>query len=102
MEWAETVNDALLEAGMPLESFSIFGHLIYRGCPVELPEIDDFPYIGYLKLSEATAVSQLLTDEFLSGIKHQDSEEISAALRQIRDWTESCQREKADLVCFYY
>ena len=102
LTWAETINDALLELGVSAETFSIFGHLFYRGAPVEIPEIEDFPCIGYVTLSEIPDVLEALTDQRLSRIKSDDGEKISVALQQVRDWLETCLRDKSDLVCFYY
>ncbi len=102
LEWAETVSDALQEVGVPAESFSIFGHLISRGSPIELPDIDDFPYIGYVTLGEIPAVISTLTDERFATIKTEDADEIRASLEQVREWLETCQRDKTDLVCFCY
>ena len=102
MTWAETVNDALLDAGIPVETFSIFGHLIYRGSPVDIPDIDDFPYIGYVKRAEIPAALEALTDERFTAIEHDDVDEIRRAAEQVREWLEACLREKSDLVCFFY
>ncbi len=100
--WAETINDSLLESGVSAETFSIFAHLFYRGSPIDIPEIDDLPCIGYVMLSEIPDALAALTDNQLSLIKGDDGEEIRVALRQVRDWLEACQRDKSDLVCFYY
>ena len=102
LNWAETINDSLLESGVSAETFSIFGHLFFRGSPVEIPEIEDFPCIGFVTLSEIPDVLDTLTDKQLSLIKSEDGDRIRAALRQVREWLETCQRDKADLVCFYY
>ena len=102
LNWAETINDSLLESGVSAETFSIFGHLFFRGSPVEIPEIEDFPCIGFVTLSEIPDVLDTLTDKQLSLIKSEVGVRIRAALRQVREWLETCQRDKADLVCFYY
>ena len=102
LSWVETINDSLLESGVSAETFSIFGHLFFRGSPVEIPEIEDFPCIGFVTLSEIPDVLDTLTDKQLSLIKSEDGDRIRAALRQVREWLETCQRDKADLVCFYY
>jgi len=102
LTWAETVNDVLVEAGVPAEIFSIFNHLLYRGSPVDIPEIDDFPFIGYVTLTEIPAVLTELTDERFATIAHEDADEIRLSLEQVREWLETCQRDKSDLVCFYY
>ena len=100
--WAELVNDTLEEIGVPEESFSVFGHLFDRGSPVDIPEIDDFPVIGFVKCDEIPTALAELTDKRFNGIKHDNEEEIRDSLVQIREWLETCQRDKSDLICFYY
>ena len=102
LSWAETVNDALLEIGFPAETFSIFGHLIYRGSPIDIPDIEDFPFIGYVTLAEIPAALAVLTDERFAAVQHENADDIRVSLEQVREWLETCQREKSDLVCFYY
>lgn len=102
LDWAEIVNDALDGVGVQRESFSVLGHLLYRGSPVNIPDIDDFPLVGYVTLAEIPDVLSLLTDERLAAIKHEDADNIRVSVEQIREWLETCQREKSDLVCFYY
>lgn len=102
LEWIETVNDVLIQIGVAIEKFSIFGHLLYRGCPVEIPEIEDFPYIGYVELSEIPDALESLSDELIQSIKHRAAPEIRQAILQVREWLEACEREKSDLVCFFY
>ena len=102
LEWIETINDVMIEAGVEIEKFSIFGHMLYRGCPLDIPEIEDFPYIGYVELSEIPNAMESLSDELIASIKHRDADEIRKAILQIREWLEACEREKSDLVCFFY
>ena len=102
LTWAETVDDARSDAGISPEVFSIFGHLFERGSPVEIPEFDDYPYIGYVKRSEIPEILALMTDELFAAVNHDDAAKIRTALEQIREWLETCQREKSDLVCFYH
>jgi hypothetical protein len=101
-DWAETVNDALQEIGVPSETFSILGHLLHRGSPVDIPEIDDFPFVGYVTLAEIPGALTALTDERFAVIEHQNADQIRISLKQIREWLETCHRDKSDLVCFYY
>jgi hypothetical protein len=100
--WAETVDDALLDAGVPEEQFSIFQHLILRGSPINIPDIEDFPQIGYVTLSEIPEILTALSDNRLQSIEHENSDEIRQSLNQVREWLETCQREKSDLICFCY
>jgi hypothetical protein len=102
LAWTEAIDDALQEIGVPAETFSIFSHLFYRGSPVEIPDIDDFPCIGYVTQAEIPAALAELTDERFKGIKHDNENEIRVSLVQVREWLETCQRDKTDLVCFYY
>ncbi len=102
LSWAETVNDALLDVGIPTETFSIFGHLFYRGSPIDIPEIDDFPCIGYVTLAEIPAALAALNDDRIAAVTNEDAEDIRVSLEQVREWLETCQRDKSDLVCFYY
>ena len=102
LSWAETVSDAILEAGVPNETFSIFDHLIYRGSPISIPDIEDFPYIGYVTFSEIPNILDSFTEKRIEAIKHDDATEIRTSLAQVREWLETCQREKTDLVCFCY
>lgn len=97
----DAVSEALQSAG-PESRFSISGHLIRRGSPVQIPEISDFPYIGYLKATEVPIVLNGISDKKLSSIKQADAERVVCSLRQLREWLEACQRDKTDLICFFY
>ena len=97
----ESIEDALLEAGVPAETFSIFDHLLHRGSPIEIPEIEGIPYIGYLTLAEIPDVLAAFTDKRLSAIKRLRNQQISLPIEQLQEWLETCQRDKSDLVCFY-
>ena len=102
LTWAESVSDALQDVGFPAGAFSILDHLIDRGSPIEIPEIDDVPLIGYLTLGEIPAALGTLSEERIEVIKHDQCERTRASLKQVRDWLETCLRDKTDLVCFYY
>jgi hypothetical protein len=102
LAWAETVNDVLVDVGVPTETFSVLGHLIHRGPPIALPDIDDFPYIGYIAQAEIPDILNVLTDKRLKDIHHEDADSIRDSIKQIREWLETCLREKYDLVCFCY
>ena len=102
ISWAETVHDALHDTGVSEDQFSLLGHLFHRGSPVDIPDIEDFPYIGYVKQSEIPSVVELLSDETFSSIENADVVKIRRSLEQLRDWLEVCQREKSDLICFFH
>ena len=100
--WIETLDDAVIDAGASADTFSIVGHLFHRGCPIDIPDIEDFPYIGYVKLDEIPEIQAVLTDELIASIEHEEAEDIRHSIEQIREWLAACQSEKSDLVCFYY
>lgn len=101
-EWAETVHDALVEIGVDAELFSVFNFLIGRGAPVSIPDIEEFPYIGYVELDEIPSILAALSDKRFSAIQGEDAQAVRDSLLQVRAWLETCRREKSDLVCFYY
>ena len=100
LDWADAADEALLELGVPAEVFSIFNHLLDRGAPVDIPEIDEVPWIGYVTLAEIRVALAELSEIRLTALKSNVPMQI--ALKQVRDWLDTCQRDKSDLVCFYY
>jgi len=100
LDWADAADEALLELGVPAEVFSIFNHLLDRGAPVDIPEIDEVPWIGYVTLDEIRVALAELSETRLTALKSNVPMQI--ALKQVRDWLDTCQRDKSDLVCFYY
>jgi len=99
--WIETVSDAIQDSGVSAETFSLLGHLLQRGSPIELPEIEEFPWVGYLKNTEIPAVLESLTEERIARLKLRDAARLKVSLLQLREWLETCVRDKSDLVCFY-
>ena len=102
VHWPESVDEALHDTGVSVETFSILNHLLNRSLPIDIPEIDDFPAIGYLTQAEIPTALAALTDERFDSMTQDDSQKIRTSLEQVREWLEICQREKSDLVCFYY
>jgi hypothetical protein len=45
-DWARTVDRGLKAAGVPERVLRVEKHLMYRGSPIPIPEIEDFPGIG--------------------------------------------------------
>lgn len=96
--WAETVDQGLEAAGVPAKTIGVASHLMNRGAPVEIPEIDDFPGIGYLDRHEVRAAQEALAGAALDAI--QDAE-VLAAIREIQDWLRTCAESDRGLICFY-
>jgi hypothetical protein len=96
-KWADTVDQALKAAGVPGKVFGVSRHLMNRGAPVEIPSIDDFPAIGYLKLAEIEAVRQALGRPTVAAIKDR---EVLEAIREIQGWLQTCADSSRDLICF--
>lgn len=96
----DEVDEALEEVGVAEDTFRTWNHLAGRGAPIELPPIDDFRAIGYLRAAEVGAVAgELSKVESLDG-EHDD--EVREALDEVRGWLEACTRSGRDLVCFYH
>ena len=71
-DWFEEVDGALEEVGVAEDTFRTWNQLAWRGAPIELPPIDDFPAIGYLRAAEIGAVAgELSKVESLDG-EHDD------------------------------
>jgi hypothetical protein len=96
-EWFDTVQKAIKTAGVKEKAFSIHT-LVSRGAPVELPEIEDFPGIGYLTKAEVVKARDALAAADLSKVKNK---EVAAAIEQVRSWLDECAKSKRDLVCTY-
>lgn len=96
-DWFETVQKVVAKAGVPKKAFEV-SRLAFRGSPVPLPEIDDFPFIGYLTRGEITAARKALGEADFKAAKNP---EAVAAITQIQSWLDACAAKKRDLVCFY-
>jgi hypothetical protein len=95
--WAEEVDQGLEAAGVPEKALRVIHHLMGRGAPVAIPDIDDFPGIGYLKLMEVKAAQKALLEAQLTSI----DEEVLGSIRELQGWLETCSSTGRDLVCFY-
>jgi hypothetical protein len=96
-EWFDTVAEALEQAGVTEKQFSV-NRLFFRGPPVELPDISDFPNIGYLTKAEIPKIRAALVQADLSKVKSKAAVE---AIEQIASWLDACAKSKRDLVCTY-
>ena len=97
-QWAATVDDELQKLGVPAPVLRVSDHLIFRGPPIPLPPIDDFPGIGFLKLEEIRRAKQALASVDFSSLK---DAEVRTAITQVWSWLHTCAESNRDLVCFY-
>lgn len=96
-DWFDTVAAALRDCGVNSSALAI-RDLAFRGPPVPLPPIDDFPGIGYLTAAEIGTARAALAAADLS---HLDDGEVVASIRQVQEWLDTCMESNRDLVCFY-
>ena len=97
-ELLESTDELLEDDGLP-GSAPKLTELIYRGSPIAIPAIDDFPMIGYLKRAEIVAAAKAYQYVHLDDW---EDDEAAAAVAQIQGWFETCLRQRCDLVCFYH
>ena len=97
-EWADEIEEALTEAGVPSEVFALQGHLMCRGAPLAIPAPEDFPSIGFLKLAEIGPALQAIESADIASLDPEQQE----AVVEITDWLEACIKAQTDLVCFYH
>lgn len=96
-DWFDTIAAALRECGVNSSALAI-RDLAFRGPPVSLPPIDEFPAIGYLTSAEVgTARAALAAADFTRA----QGEEVLAAICQVHGWLDACSESNRDLVCFY-
>lgn len=97
-EWAVQVRDAMSQAGVDHGTFSMTGHLMYRGAPISIPPPDDFPFIGFLRKEEIGKALRAIDSADLTKM----DEEVEESVVEIRGWLDHCWQLNCDLVCFYY
>lgn len=95
--WFETVGKGLVKAGVSQKMFSL-NTMFFRGPPVELPEVADFPSIGYLTTPEIAKARVELVKADLTKVKDKS---VVEAIEQIRSWLDECTNSNRDLVCTY-
>lgn len=93
----DTVAAALRDCGVNSSALAI-RDLAFRGPPVPLPPIDDFPGIGYLTAAETGTARAALAAADLTRLNDQD---VASSIRQVQEWLETCLESNHDLVCFY-
>jgi hypothetical protein len=97
-QWAETVDRGLHAADVPEGVLRVSYHLMNRGAPIPIPEPDDFPGIGYLKLKEIRIARQALGEARLASIK---DKEVLTSVQELQGWLQACADSGRDLACFY-
>jgi len=96
-DWADTVDRGLDRAGVPKNILRVSWHLINRGPPIAIPEIDDFPGIGYVKRSEVEAARMSLANARLDAIQN---DEVLSSVQELQGWLQKCSDSGVDLLCF--
>jgi hypothetical protein len=97
-EWARTVDRGLKAVGVPEGVLRVEKHLMNRGAPIATPEIEDFPGIGYLKVTEVKVAKKAFAQAEFTDIK---DKEVLASIQEILGWLQTCADSGRDLVCFY-
>ena len=96
--WFPDVDKALEDLGVPEGVLRVQGPLTRRGSPVPIPEIEDFPAIGYLRQDEV----RLAAGELDEGkVKSVEPEPLRRGLEELLAWVRECQETKRDLICFH-
>ena len=98
-DWIEDVDAELNRLGLDADTFRVEPHLTTRGAPISLPQINDFPSIGYLLEAELAKASLAFADIKYDGLM---DDEIRDSITEIRKWFDTCPRKHVDLVCFYH
>jgi len=97
-EWVKTVDRGLKAAGVPENALRVEKHLMYRGAPITIPEIEDFPGIGFLNLKEVKVAHQAVGQAKVAAVK---DKEVLGSIQEIQSWLQTCADSGRDLVCFY-
>lgn len=96
-EWFEAVDEAVAGLGIDFETFSV-SSLIHGGLPLSLPEIYDFPEIGFTTEAQARKALSALENASVSGLTDDD---IVESIEQVIGWLDLCVRRHRDLLCTY-
>lgn len=103
--WFQELDATLREAGVPPQTLSVCRHLVERGPPIPVPRHGDFPYVGYLTLTEIETALQALSaariDDLGDEGEGDDETWLPEGLEDLRGWLRECVDSQRDLVCFY-
>lgn len=92
----QRVDQALAAAGVA-EGVLRTRLLVGRGPPVPLPEIEDYPSVGYLRVGEARVALTAVPEDGVAAVGDPD---IRGALGVLRGWLSACVESGRDLICF--
>jgi hypothetical protein len=95
-KWAQKADKALESVGVDEKTLRL-SQLMYRGSPIPLPLIEDFPGIGYMTHKEIVAAVEAFSEDKLDAVK---DEAVREALSEVRGWLWSCEDSGEDLICF--
>lgn len=96
IEWAERVDEALRQAGVPEERFGLMRHLFNRGPALPFAGRVEL-CMGYLVLSEVRAALEAFARANSAGLKP----DVRLAVAEVRSWLVCCDTLDRDLVGFY-
>ncbi len=97
MAWFDQVDETLASAGVGSSELRVT-NLFFRTPPIPLPEIQDFPGIGYVTKAEIGAVLSAISEGRLAGVSDL---EVRESLDQLRGWLQVSAGSGRDLVTFY-
>lgn len=84
-EWIDQVDAALDDMAVPLS----IDALVYRGCPIPIPEPNDYPFIGVWTAQEIAEAKTALQNAEPTGPDAQ----IAETLQQIREWIDMARQQ---------
>lgn len=99
--WSATRDSYLEKMQEILKSYGLDSYLrrlLYRGAPVEIPVIQDFPAIGYLQLADAVAIDQAMKPVDFSNY----DEDIAESLDNFHSWAITAKKVEGGLISFYH
>ncbi|TCJ89401.1 hypothetical protein DFR71_6612 [Nocardia alba] len=92
----DTVGQELARLGVKLDPAD---DLAFAGAPVPIPEVDDFPGIGYLTCARMNELAPALDAANLSVV---GDPYVRGAIAEIQQWIHHCTEDGSDLVTFYH
>lgn len=87
--------------GKILEKYQLEKHLralLYRGAPIKIPFIDEFPAMGYLYLQETIEIDSKLESSDFSEYE----KDIAKSLDDFHSWAIIAKERHCELISFYH
>ncbi len=94
--------DAIKQVVPPMPSGENIEGILHRGSPVSMPQSDDFPAMGYLKLAEIETLRPLVQQAIVACDGNKEKEWEQEALAELQSWLDQATDAGDDLVFFYY